>query len=285
MNVSRRSFVASSIAAASAHALAGKTLKSIGAQLYTLRGIINDKPLEVLQELEKIGYTEVEVIKGNMDKVWPALTQTKLRPISLHLDTRMFTVDQDKLGPALDDAAKKGFKYLICPYIAQQDRGGDDVIKKLADNLNKSGEKVKQAGGMLCYHNHAFEFAPSDSGKGTLLDLLMANTDPKLVAMEFDIMWSRVAGVDPVSILQRYKGRVPLVHMKNVSGNVKPQFNEKVAKGDFMEVGKGVINIPAVMKAASKAGVKHYIVEQDQTPGNPLDSLRGSFEYLSKLNY
>jgi sugar phosphate isomerase/epimerase len=105
------------------------------------------------------------------------------------------------------------------------------------------------------------------------------------VQLEFDIMWSRVGGVDPVSIFNKYKGRVPLVHMKNVSAKVGPQFNEKVPKEDFQEVGKGVIDIPAVMKAAAKAGSKHFIVEQDQTPGNPLESLKGSYEYLSKLNY
>jgi hypothetical protein len=42
---------------------------------------------------------------------------------------------------------------------------------------------------------------------------------------------------------------------------------------------------PKVLRAAAVANVAHYFVEQDQTPGDPLDSLRQSFGYLSKLNY
>ena len=37
--------------------------------------------------------------------------------------------------------------------------------------------------------------------------------------------------------------------------------------------------------AALKAGAKHFFVEQDQTPGNPLDSLRGSATYLKGLKF
>lgn len=280
MTLSRRNFLAAS--AAASVALQAKPLQSVAVQLYTLRSIINDKPLEVLSELEKIGYKEVEVIRGNMDKIWDALKQTKLKPVSLHMDTQLFTRDQDKLGPALDDAAKRGFKYVVCPYIAPQDRGGVEVIKKLAATLNKAGEQCKKSGVQLAYHNHAFEF--EKAGDQTLLDVLMANTDPKLVALELDIMWVKVGGGDIVKLLEQYKGRVPLMHVKNVAAGVGPQFNERVPREAFKEVGAGVIDVAPVLKAGKKFGVKHFIVEQDQTPGNPVDSLRSSFEYLKKLD-
>jgi len=54
-------------------------------------------------------------------------------------------------------------------------------------------------------------------------------------------------------------------------------------KDAFKEVGSGSIDIPAVLKAADAAGVKHYFVEQDQTPGDPIASLRQSYKYLSSL--
>ena len=284
--VTRRHLLASTALAAAGIAQA-KTLKTFGAQLYTLRSIIDDKPLEVLQGLEALGYTEAEVIRGNMAKIWDALKQTKLKPVSLHVDTGYFMKDIDKLNPTLDDAKAKGFSYVVCPYIAPADRGGVEVIKKLADTLNKAGQRAKAAGMMLCYHNHAFEFEAVPDGKGgsqTLLDVLMANTDKSLVGLEFDIMWSQVGGVPPTDILNKYKGRVHLLHLKNVV-KMPTQYNERVPKEAFKEVGAGVIDIPAVLKAASTAGVKHYFVEQDQTPGNPLDSLKISAEYLKKLNY
>lgn len=265
-------------------ALEAKQLKTFGAQLYSLRTIIDKDPLAVLQGLEAAGYTEAEVIRGNMDKIWSALKQTKLKPVSLHIDTQMFTKDIDKLNPALDDAKQRGFSYVVCPYIAPQDRGGVDVIKKLADTLNTAGQRCKAAGIQLCYHNHAFEFEPVKEG-GNLLDVLMKNTDPKLVGLELDIMWAKVGGVEPVKVFEQYKGRIPLVHMKNVKAGIGPQYNERVPRDAFEEVGKGVIAIGPVLKAAQKAGAKHFFVEQDQTPGNPLDSLRGSAAYLKSLNY
>jgi sugar phosphate isomerase/epimerase len=279
--LSRRTFLAASAAAV---ALEAKQLKTFGAQLYSLRTIIDKDPLTVLKGLEDAGYTEAEVIRANMDKIWSALKQTKLKPVSLHIDTQMFTKDIEKLNPALDDAKQRGFSYVVCPYIAPQDRGGVDVIKKLADTLNKAGQRCKAAGIQLCYHNHAFEFEPVKEG-GNLLDVLMKNTDPKLVGLELDIMWAKVGGVEPVKVFEQYKGRIPLVHMKNVKAGIGPQYNEKVPRDAFEEVGKGVIEIGPVLKAAQKAGAKHFFVEQDQTPGNPLDSLRGSAGYLKSLNF
>lgn len=279
--LSRRTFLAAS---AAAMALEAKQLKTFGAQLYSLRTIIDKDPLAVLQGLEAAGYTEAEVIRANMDKIWSALKQTKLKPVSLHIDTQMFTKDIDKLNPALDDAKQRGFSYVVCPYIAPQDRGGVDVIKKLADTLNSAGKRCKAAGIQLCYHNHAFEFEPVKEG-GNLLDVLMKNTDPKLVGLELDIMWAKVGGVEPVKVFEQYKGRIPLVHMKNVKAGIGPQYNEKVPREAFEEVGKGVIEIAPVLRAAQKAGAKHFFVEQDQTPGNPLDSLRGSAAYLKSLNF
>jgi sugar phosphate isomerase/epimerase len=252
-------------------------------QLYTVRSILPERPQEVLRALDQIGFSEAEVVAAGMDKIWPALKQTGLKPVSVHLDTGLFMKAQDKLPAALDDASKRGFQYVVCPYIAPGDRGGVDVIRRLGETLNKAGEMCRQKGLQLCYHNHAFEFEPAPGG-GTLLDVLMKTADPKLVGLELDIMWSQVAGVDPVSVLNKYGSRVALMHLKNVSADVPKQYNERVPKDAFREVGNGVIDIPAVLKAAAKAGVKHYFVEQDQTPGDPIESLKKSYQYLKKLD-
>jgi sugar phosphate isomerase/epimerase len=276
----RRSFL--TIAAAAAASMYARPLKAIGAQLYTVRDIILKDPLEVLRAIEKIGYREVEVTANNVDTIWPSLKQTSLKPVSLHLSTPLFTKEQDKIPAALDDAKKRGFEYVVCPYVAPADRGGADVMRKLGETLNKAGEQARKSGLHLCYHNHAFEFEPS--GDGTLLDVLMKATDPKFVSLELDIMWVRVGGADPVSVLKQYRNRVALMHLKNVAEGTEKRYNEGIPKTAFREVGKGMIDIPAVLRAADKAGVKHYFVEQDQTAGNPIDSLRESFEYLSKLD-
>jgi sugar phosphate isomerase/epimerase len=277
----RRSFFGT--AAASLSMLSAKTLKTFGVQLYTLRNVLPKEPGATLKALEKLGYQEVELVAATMNALWPALKDTSLKPVSVHLDTALFTTAQDKLPAALDDAAKRGLKYAVCPYIAPKDRGGIPVIKKLGEALNKAGETCNKSGLLLCYHNHAFEFEPTP--EGTLLDVLMKTTDPKLVSLELDIMWSQVAGVDPVSVLQKYPKRIALIHLKNVATGIEKRYNEGVPASAFKEVGNGVINIPAVLKAADKAKVQHYFVEQDQAPGNPLDSLKQSHDYLATLKF
>ncbi len=281
MSLSRRHFLAA--LGATAVAAQARALKTVGVQLYTVRGILPEKPLETLRALDQIGYREAEAVRGGIDQIWPSLQQTKLKPVSLHMDTALFTRQQNQLPAALEDAKKRGFQYVVCPYIAKEDRGGADVMKSLGDTLNKAGEKCRAMGVGLCYHNHAFEFAPS--GSSNLLDVLMKQTDPKLVSLELDIMWSTVAGVSPVAVLEKYSGRIPLMHLKNVAKGTSQRYDESVPKTAFTEVGSGMIDVAAVLKAAGPAGVKHFFVEQDQTQGNPIDSLRNSFEYLRKLDF
>ncbi len=279
--MNRRQFVAATAAAATiAHA---KKLSAIGVQLYTVRSVIDQKPAEILTAIEDIGYREVEVVRANIGKIWDPLKQTRLKPVSLHIDTALFMAKKDELPAALDDAAKRGFRYVVCPYIAPADRGGADVIKRLADTLNQAAQRCHAAGLTLCYHNHAFEFEPA--GNGTLLDVLMDHSDRKLVNLELDIMWSAVAGVDPVSVLEKYKGRVLLMHIKDLAKGTPQRFNEGIPRDAFREAGRGSVNIPAVLKAASATGVRHFFVEQDQTPGAPLDSLKISYDYLKSLKF
>ncbi|MBM3737423.1 MAG: sugar phosphate isomerase/epimerase [Acidobacteria bacterium] len=280
--LTRRTFTASAIALAPG-LTAKPVLPAVGVQLYTVRGVLPKDAAGTLQSIEEIGFREVEATYANLDQIWTPLTATKLKPVSLHLDTPMFLHKTADLPAAVDNAAKRGFKYAVCPYIAPADRGGVPVIQKLAANLNKAGELCRKAGLTLCYHNHAFEFEKAD-GNRTLLDVLLAESDPKLVQLEMDVMWVTVTGADPVALLKKYKNRVPLMHLKDLHKGVPPRLDEKIPRDAFAEVGRGVVNFPAVLKAAKSAGVKHYFVEQDQTPGDPLASLRQSFAYLQTLH-
>lgn len=268
--------------AATALPLRAAKLKTIGAQLYTLRGVLPEQPLETLKALEALGYQEVEAVAGGLPQIWDALKRTKLKPVSVHLDTALFGPKSGELPAAIDDMKAKGFRYVVCPYVPPGEQRSVENMKKLGENLNKGGEIARKAGLTLCYHNHAFEFAPQ--GGTTILDNLMAETDRKLVHLELDIMWSQVAGVSPVEVLKKYSGRVALMHLKNVSA-IDKRYDERVPREAFKEVGNGTIDIPAVLKAASAEGVQHYFVEQDQTPGDPLASLKSSIDYLKGLNF
>jgi sugar phosphate isomerase/epimerase len=281
MPISRRSFLTTA-AAATAASLHASALPVVGVQLYTVRRVLPKKPLETLRAIEAIGYSEVECTAEHLDDIWPSLKQTSLKAVSVHLNEQIFIHQPEKLPAALDDAKKHGFEYVVCPWIEPRDRGGVEMIRKLGQTLNHAGELANKAGMHLCYHNHAFEYQPTPDGR--LLDVLLKTTDPTLVSLELDVMWAQVAGVDPVSVLKQYGDRIPLVHLKNVATGTAQRFNEEIPSAAFHDLSNGAVDIPAVLRAAKQAGVKHYFVEQDETPGDPLDSLRKSFQYLESLS-
>jgi sugar phosphate isomerase/epimerase len=283
--ISRRGFLQSSgLAAALAASGRARQLAAIGVQLYTVRTVLPQKPAETLRAIEAIGYREVEATQASLDQIWPALQATKLKPVSVHIDSKVVTLSpEDDLTRAIDDFKKRGFGYVVFPYLPPAERGGLDVIKKLADKLNRAATKCNAAGMKFAYHNHAFEFEPM--GGSSPFQTLLDNTDPKLVGLEMDVFWVSIGGHDPVELLGKLKGRVPLVHLKDKANGTANQFNESVARTAFKEVGNGTLDWAKVLKAADAAGVEHYFVEQDQTPGDPVESLRQSYNYLSKLNY
>lgn len=283
--ISRRGFLQTGTAAALMTQIASaKQLKTVGVQLYTVRGILPKKPDETLKAIESIGYQEIEATYDNLDKIWPALQATKLKPVSIHLsESTIMKGSDDDLARAIDKVKQHGFSYAVFPWVNPPDRGGLDKMKALAEKLNKAGEKCQAAGLSLCYHNHAFEFEPMDGT--TRFQLLLDTLDPKLVGFEVDCFWVSVAGHDPVDIIKQAGGRVHLLHLKDKAQGTPVLYKESVPGSTFKEVGHGVLDWPAILRAAESAKVQHYFVEQDQTPGDPVESLRQSFEYISKLTY
>jgi sugar phosphate isomerase/epimerase len=259
------------------------SLKTIGVQLYTVRDVLPKKPLEVLKEIDNIGYREVEVVYP-ATPIWSSLQQTRLQAVSMHVTMNLFQLEKAaELRGLIADAKQRGFKFLVYPYVMPNDRTGLDGMRKLAVLLNAAGQQCHEAGLRLSYHNHAFEFQPLDGT--TPLAVLMQETKPEHLGLEMDVFWVTTGGHDPVQLLQQYSGRVPLIHLKDRQRDGKVQYNEDVPAATFKELGHGSLDMPAILKAAAAAGVEHYFVEQDQTPGDPLASLRQSFDYLSHLKF
>jgi sugar phosphate isomerase/epimerase len=282
---SRREFLqATSLAAALAASGRAAQLKTLGVQLYTVRTVLPQKPQETLNAIRAIGYQEVEATYAGLDNLWPALQASGLKPVSIHLDSKLVTQGKiDDLSPIFDKLKQYGFQYAVFPYLPEPERGGIEVIKGISEKFNLAGEKCRAAGMSFCYHNHAFEFATEKGA--TLFQVMLDNTDKKLVAFEVDVFWVSVAGLDPVEMIQKLSDRVLLLHLKDKAEGTPVMYKESVPRTAFKEVGNGVVDWPKVLRAAAAAKVAHYFVEQDQTPGDPVESLRQSFGYLSKLTY
>jgi sugar phosphate isomerase/epimerase len=53
----------------------------------------------------------------------------------------------------------------------------------------------------------------------------------------------------------------------------------------FTEVGRGTIDFKKIFAESDKAGIQHYFVEQDETPGSPFESIKMSIDYLKQLDF
>jgi len=287
---SRRQWLASSLSLAAAPLLTAASSRTIGVQLYTVRGTVMKDSEHVIKTIAEIGYKEIEGAgRADLIALLPLIKQYGMKAVSCHVETPLITDDWEKYNgmkkvpaeEAIESVKNAGVQYFTMPYIRPDARGDLDWFRKTADQMNHTGELCRKAGLQFAYHNHAFEFAGKPGERP--IDIFKARLDKKLVTLEMDVFWVSVAGHDPVEMLKEWKGRVALLHLKDKDKATPVQFNEGVPKTAFKEVGHGSLDFPAILKAAPGAGVKHYFVEQDQTPADPLDSLRKSFDYLKTV--
>ena len=262
-----------------------KKHRQIGTQLYTVRDHMAKDPIGTLAKIKAIGFDTVEGATYTGTELFygmPAaqfkgvLDNTGLEMVSGHymlgegMPNAKGTITSD-WQKAVDDAATVGLKYMVCAYLLDKERGTLDHYKETADKLNAAAEITKKAGIQLCYHNHNFEFEAQD---GKLpYDVLLNNTDAQLVKMEMDIYWIYRAKQDPMELFKKHPGRFPLWHVKDM---------DNTSKQNFTEVGNGVIPFKDIFKHAKEAGLKYFFNEQDQTPGEPLDSMTQSFKFIKE---
>jgi sugar phosphate isomerase/epimerase len=280
MELTRRSLLATlassaAFAAAKTHAFD----RPLGAELYTVRNVLPKDASGTLKEIAAIGYKEVECSTADLNQYAPLYKEFGLTAPAIHADTNQIL--NGGFQQTIGDAKNHGIKYVVMPYIAPNLRGSLDGYRQIADKMNQAGEQCAKAGLQFCYHNHAFEFGGKPGERAW--DVFMQKWDKKLVQLELDVFWLSIAGNIPSDIIRQLSGRVPLVHLKDKAFGAAVQYNEKVNPSDFRAVGTGTLDFVSILKACEKAGTQYYFVEQDQTPGPPLDSLRLSYNNLRKL--
>lgn len=280
---------------------AGGQKRPIGVQLYTVRDRLGEQQArDTLKAIAAIGYKELELGRADLARLVPIARELGLSAVSTHIEAPLVTGaweawpflgrlketygGPDGLKRAIDEAASHGVRYIVLPYLMMTERRLESAYyERLADRLNEAGELAKAAGAKFGYHNHGFEFERLPDGRRAL-DVLAARLDPSLVTLELDVFWIGITGAEPVKLIEQYANRVELLHMKDKSKTAPIATQEaKVPRDAFVEVGTGALDFRAIVKAAEKAGVKHFFVEQDHTPGNPIDSLAKSYQNLSKL--
>jgi sugar phosphate isomerase/epimerase len=291
--MNRRTFLetAASVAAATLFssrlgwAAGAHKIDKVGVQLYTVRDLMKEDFEGTIAKVAQVGYKEVEFagyFGRTAQQVKEVLQKNGLTAPSTHVQ---YDELDEKFPSVIEFSKAVGMGYIICPWIPEELRKSPDIWKQAAEKFNKCGEQTKQAGIQFGYHNHWFEFLPTD---GKLpYDELLKDCDAKLVKMEMDLCWIIAAGGDPLKYFDRYPGRFPLVHVKDLK--TKPNVTSGGAQNygdtvDLTEVGSGIIDWKKIFAQSNKAGIKHYIVEHDH-PKQPIESITKSYQYLSTLSW
>lgn len=244
--------------------------RNVGVQLYTVRDFTNtaEELTNSLKKLRQIGYTAVE-----MSPFGP-LEQKELKNV---LDSEGLTMPSTHLG--LDqilnefEKVRDALLFFDCRHVACSGRASDEEgYKQLAGRMSEAAHKLKEAGITLSYHNHHWEF--QKFGERTGMQILVEESDP-LVNFQLDTYWVQEGGGDPIAWIRRVSGRIPYLHLKDMT--------IVDAKVYMAEVGEGNLNWEGIFAAAEEAGTQWYIVEQDHCQRDPFESLAISLRNLKAM--
>ncbi len=251
-----------------------RSVKDAGLQLYTVRNEMLKDNTGTLKKIASLGYKEIESAgseKGSYYGFKPAEMKKICADLGMTLRSGHVHYD-DKWQQTIDDAAESGQGYLIVSVMPEKGQTVDNY-KHTAEVFNKAGEAAKKSNISFGYHNHDSEFE-KDNGK-VLYDVLLENTNPEFVKMEMDLGWVIVTGNDPLAYFEKYPGRFPLWHLKDM--NLKEKHS--------VEFGKGSLDVKKMLENSKKAGMKYFFVEQEEYSGTAFDCLEYNMNYLKNLKY
>ena len=248
-------------------------LSQVAAQLYTCRDALTT-PAEIvttLRRLRAVGYTAVQV-----SGMAPIAEEDLIK--ILDDEGLICCATQEPGGTILNEPQKVVDRlnklrcsYTAFPFPSDVDLANRSEVETLIEKLDSAGKILADTGLTLCYHNHSHEFRKL--GNKTILDLIYEGTNRRNLQAELDTFWIHYGGGENVEWCEKLSGRLPLLHLKDYAVNSENQHQ-------FCEIGSGNLNFKKIIPAAEKAGCEWFIVEQDECPGDPVDSLAQSYAYI-----
>ncbi len=268
----------------------------VGFQLYSVRDFAEKNFSETLKKVKEMGYEGVEfagLYGQEPQEIKSILDEVGLVPVSAHVPLDTFLED---ISGVVNAYKTIGCRYVVIPWLAEDRRPGNENYEQTLIDIKTVGEEANKQGMTLLYHNHDFEFVKI--GDEYALDLMYQGISSDYLQTEIDTCWVNVAGEDPASYIRKYKGRAPVVHLKDfVMPGKKPQQlyeligvspskdEEEAEKFEFRPNGYGVQNFPMILEVAEEAGAGWVIVEQDSPSmgKTSLECAKMSVDYLNTL--
>ena len=306
MNSSRRSFLRNSAFGLGALAFASPALQSlaavkykklVGVQLYSVRDDMRKDPQGTLNALAEMGYKYVEHANYMNRKSygWEAKEfRKRLDDLGMKMPSGHTVMGKAHWDDAkndftdlwkytVEDAAIMGQELVISPSIDMGIRKDKNLLLKYMEIFNKSGELCNKSGMRFGYHNHDFEFSEKLEGE-LLYDIMLNNTDPKLVAQQLDIGNMINGGGVPAEVMKKFPGRFVSMHVKD---DVPAKSGHEHFESTVLGKGSGQIDVQALVKLGDKeGGTKHFIIEQEAYQGlQPLDCMKENIAIMRGWGY
>ncbi len=259
----------------------------VGLQLYSIRDAMTADVPGTLKKISDMGYKNLELANYADGKFYgyePAefkkmVNDLGMDIVSSHTSVEAAGISMESAKKLADDHALLGVKYCVQPWVEEADRNIESYKKMIAD-WNQVGAVMKEVGIQFGYHNHNFEFKPTEDGLIPYYDIFMKEMDPVLITMELDMYWATKAGQDPVEMFNKYPGRFQLFHFKDMARQSAPFYD--VVKDDITSVGAGLIDFKRIYAARETAGMKYLFVEDDnQGNGKPFEALEVSISNIT----
>ncbi|MGZ8554599.1 MAG: sugar phosphate isomerase/epimerase family protein [Chitinophagaceae bacterium] len=235
----------------------------LGIAPYTFRKSFPNGVAATLDTIKMMGFTEIEGGGGRMSP-----EEYKKLCDERGLSIPSFGTSYEQLVKFPDSIVYRakifGAKYVMCAWIPHTTGSFNfENARKAVEDFNEAGKILKENGVTLCYHAHGYEFQPYENG--TLLDYMMNNTNPDYVSFEMDIFWIQFGGGDPVALLNKYGNRWKLMHLKDMRKGIKKDLTGLTSQENDVPLGTGELDIPGILKAAKKIGIKHYFIEDESS--------------------
>ena len=270
--------------ATAADAGTGKSFQGpVGLQLYSLRAqfAANGVP-KTLDTVKGFGIRYAELAGTynlKPEQLTKLLADRGIKAVSGHFPYKRFKEDPESVAA---EAKALGLEFAGCAWADHKAPLDERQTREIAAVFNRAGAVLAKHGLKFFYHNHGFEF--HKFGDETLMDLLMRETDPKLVSFQMDVLWTVFPGQDPAKLLAKYPGRWSLMHLKDLKKGVATgSLAGKTDVTNDVVLGTGQMKWTEILPAARKAGVKYYFIE-DESPTAP-EQIPQSMRVLERVSF
>lgn len=246
-------------------------IEKLGVQLYTIRDFMNtpEDIRESFRKLKALGYDQAQTAgcKIPYAEFGQIAREEGLEIVGTHdnFQSMVENFDQAYANHQALGTNLMGIGGFHCDSLAD--------LNAFIARANVIGEKIAAHGGRFTYHNHSHEFIRDAEGR-TMMERLVEGLNPQTTSFVLDTYWVQFGGGDVRHWIEMLKGRIDILHLKDMGKDTDKQF--------ITEIGRGNLYWEGILESAAQAGVRFYVVEQDTCPGDPFDSLKISSDYLHR---